>query len=84
MRSSPCGYGGRPQMKSVGPSGTTLERFITHGMDAGTRRIVGDLPRGRGVLGALINDARTLRLHDLAEDPPKRKAVSGSAECGSA
>ena len=48
---------------------TSLERFVTHGIDEETRAIIGDLPRGRGVLGALINDARTLRLHDLAEDP---------------
>jgi GAF domain-containing protein len=53
----------------IDPSGTTLERFITHGIDDDTRATIGDLPRGRGVLGALITDARLLRLHDLAEDP---------------
>jgi signal transduction histidine kinase len=50
-------------------TGTTLERFITHGIDDEVRARIGDLPRGRGVLGALISDARTLRLHDLTEDP---------------
>ena len=53
----------------IDPSGTSLERFVTHGIDDETRAIIGDLPHGRGVLGALIKDARTLRLHDLAEDP---------------
>jgi two-component system, NarL family, sensor histidine kinase DevS len=53
----------------IDATGTTLERFVTHGIDDETRARIGDLPRGRGVLGALISDARTLRLHDLAEDP---------------
>jgi signal transduction histidine kinase len=53
----------------IDPTGTSLERFITHGIDDETRNTIGDLPRGRGVLGALITDSNTLRLHDLAEDP---------------
>jgi len=53
----------------IDPTGTSLERFVTHGVDDETRAVIGDLPRGRGVLGALITDARTLRLRDLAEDP---------------
>jgi signal transduction histidine kinase len=53
----------------IDPAGTGLERFVTHGVDDETRARIGELPRGRGVLGALITDARTLRLHDLSEDP---------------
>jgi two-component system, NarL family, sensor histidine kinase DevS len=53
----------------IDASGTGLERFVTHGIDDETRRAIGDLPRGRGVLGALITHAQTLRLHDLSEDP---------------
>jgi len=49
-------------------SGTGLERFVTHGLDAETHAAIGDLPRGRGILGVLIRDARPLRLHDLAQD----------------
>jgi len=30
---------------------------------------IGDLPRGRGILGVLIREAKPLRLRDLAEDP---------------
>src|SRR5712691_2366096 len=50
-------------------TGTALERFVTHGIDAETQEAIGDLPRGRGILGVLIRDARTLRLHDLSDDP---------------
>jgi signal transduction histidine kinase len=50
-------------------SGTSLERFVTHGVDDETRAHIGALPRGRGILGVLIEDAQTLRLHDIAEDP---------------
>jgi signal transduction histidine kinase len=53
----------------IDPTGTSLERFVTHGIDDDTRARIGELPRGRGVLGALITDARTLRLRDIAEDP---------------
>ena len=53
----------------IDPTGTSLERFITHGVDAETRALIGELPTGRGVLGALITDARTLRLQELADDP---------------
>jgi signal transduction histidine kinase len=53
----------------IDATGTALERFITHGADDETRARIGDLPRGRGVLGALIADARTLRLHSISDDP---------------
>src|SRR3954454_14056602 len=39
-----------------------LERFITQGIDADTHRSIGDLPRGRGILGVLIDDPRPLRI----------------------
>jgi signal transduction histidine kinase len=53
----------------IDPSGTSLERFVTYGIDDELRSVIGELPHGRGILGALITDARTLRLHDLAQDP---------------
>src|SRR5918995_5921635 len=46
-----------------------LERFLTVGVDDETQREIGDLPRGRGVLGLLIQDPRPLRLHDVADHP---------------
>ena len=48
---------------------TGLERFLTTGIDAEGYARIGDLPRGRGILGALITDSRPLRLRDLSEDP---------------
>jgi len=50
-------------------SGRRLSRFITSGIDDEARRAIGDLPRGRGILGVLITDARPLRLTDLGQDP---------------
>ncbi|HUA48754.1 MAG TPA: GAF domain-containing sensor histidine kinase [Solirubrobacteraceae bacterium] len=46
-----------------------LERFLTVGIDAATHRAIGDLPRGRGVLGVLIHDPRPLRLTDVGMHP---------------
>jgi signal transduction histidine kinase len=42
-----------------------LERFITLGIDDETRAEIGDLPRGRGVLGILISEPHPLRLDDV-------------------
>ncbi len=53
----------------IDQSGRALERFLTTGIDAETFERIGDLPHGRGILGVLIRDARTLRLHDLTTDP---------------
>jgi signal transduction histidine kinase len=50
-------------------SGVSLERFLTAGIDHETHERIGDLPRGRGILGVLIRDAEPLRLHDLTTDP---------------
>ncbi len=49
-------------------SGRGLERFLTVGVDPDVHERIGDLPRGRGILGVLIRDARPLRLHDLTAD----------------
>jgi signal transduction histidine kinase len=53
----------------IDPTGSHLERFITHGLDEEARAAIGDPPLGRGILGALITDARPLLLHAIAEDP---------------
>jgi len=44
-----------------------LARFLTRGIDEESHRAIGDLPRGRGLLGVLIDDPRPLRLDDVAE-----------------
>jgi signal transduction histidine kinase len=46
-----------------------LERFITLGASPEMHRRIGDLPRGRGVLGILIRDPQPLRLADVGEHP---------------
>src|SRR5205085_12542939 len=46
-----------------------LEQFITRGVDDETHRAIGELPRGRGILGVLIDDPRPLRLRDVGEHP---------------
>ncbi len=53
----------------IDPSGTGLERFVYTGIDQREADEIGDLPRGRGILGVLIEDARPLRLPDLHDDP---------------
>ena len=49
-------------------SGRELKRFVTYGLDEETQAAIGDRPRGRGILGVLIDDARPLRLDDLGGD----------------
>ena len=53
----------------IDPSGRALERFIVTGIDEETQAAIGDPPHGGGILGALIADARPLRLDDLGDDP---------------
>jgi len=48
---------------------TELEQFLTAGVNDDTRRAIGDLPRGRGVLGALIENQQPLRLADVGQHP---------------
>lgn len=48
---------------------TGLEQFLTLGVDDATHRAIGDLPRGRGVLGALIEQPQPLRLLDVGLHP---------------
>jgi signal transduction histidine kinase len=53
----------------IDPSGRALERFVHTGIDAETVAEIGDLPQGRGILGALIADAHPLRLESIGDDP---------------
>lgn len=46
-----------------------LSDFIAVGIDAPTRALIGELPRGHGILGRLITDPRPLRLPDLTRHP---------------
>ena len=53
----------------LNPERTELERFIYLGIDDETKRTIGSLPRGRGVLGELIREPVPLRLGDVNEHP---------------
>jgi signal transduction histidine kinase len=47
----------------------TLARFVYSGIDKETAEKIGHLPRGVGVLGALIEEGRPLRLRDITDHP---------------
>ena len=53
----------------IDESGEGLERFVYTGIDQEQADKIGELPRGRGILGALITDARSLRLNEITDDP---------------
>jgi signal transduction histidine kinase len=46
-----------------------LERFLTSGIDAATHAAIGDLPRGRGILGLLIDEPHPIVLSDVGSHP---------------
>src|SRR5918994_5760566 len=46
-----------------------ITEFITSGITAEQRRAIGDLPRGRGLLGLIIRENRTYRIPTIAAHP---------------
>lgn len=46
-----------------------LVEFIYEGIDEETRHLIGSLPEGRGVLGALIEEPKPIRLDDISRHP---------------
>src|SRR4029453_11377938 len=46
-----------------------LEQFLHVGLDDEAVQKIGELPKGRGVLGALIEDPKPIRLRRIADDP---------------
>ena len=62
---------------------TELDRFLTLGLDDGTRLAIGDLPRGRGVLGVLIKEPRPLRLKTVGSHPQSYGFPAGHPPMGS-
>ncbi|HJT63620.1 MAG TPA: GAF domain-containing sensor histidine kinase [Candidatus Limnocylindria bacterium] len=51
----------------IGPD-ETLERFVTSGIGDADRRLIGALPTGRGLLGVIIREGRSLRIADVSTD----------------
>jgi signal transduction histidine kinase len=56
-------------MGVIDSSGLGLDQFITVGMEPELVATIGDLPRGRGILGVPIREHKALRLRRLGEDP---------------
>jgi signal transduction histidine kinase len=50
----------------INESGTGLSQFLTAGVDDDTKRAIGPLPTGKGVLGLLIRERRPIRMRALA------------------
>ncbi|GAB3545562.1 signal transduction histidine kinase [Actinopolyspora lacussalsi] len=51
----------------LNPDGDGLAEFIYEGIDEETRHRIGELPRGRGLLGLLIDHPEPLRLTELSQ-----------------
>ena len=66
----------------VAPDGT-LEQFINVGLSEHEIEMIGHLPEGHGLLGALIDDPRPIRIEQISDDPrsvgfPKHHPAMGS------
>jgi GAF domain-containing protein len=46
-----------------------LAQFITHGITEEEREAIGNLPVGRGVLGAMMRETKLLRISDISAHP---------------
>ena len=53
----------------LAPDGRLLESFTTYGVDDELRAKIGDPPRGHGILGLVIREARPIRIPDLTRHP---------------
>lgn len=53
----------------LAPDGRLLEAFITAGMTDEERERIGPLPKGHGILGLVIREAKPIRLPDLTKHP---------------
>ncbi len=55
----------------LGGDRETLVQFVTSGLDEATRKKIGDLPRGRGLLGHVIREAKPIRTADINAHPER-------------
>jgi len=53
----------------IDESGSRIERFITSGITAEQRALIGPPPSGHGLLGTIIRDGISLRIPDIAGHP---------------
>ncbi|MFN8233862.1 MAG: GAF domain-containing sensor histidine kinase [Actinomycetota bacterium] len=75
----------------LAPDGRSIEEFVTVGITDEERAAIGDPPVGHGLLGALITDARPLRIADISADPrsvgfppnhPRMRSLLGAPVAG--
>ncbi len=53
----------------LGEDRTSLVRFVTSGISPEERERIGDPPRGRGLIGLVIREAKPIRAADIARHP---------------
>ncbi|MDO3646291.1 sensor histidine kinase [Nocardia mangyaensis] len=63
-----AGYGALG-VRETDEASSQLAEFVYEGIDDRTRVMIGDLPRGHGVLGLLIAEPKPLRLSRLSDHP---------------
>src|SRR2546422_6873965 len=55
----------------LSPDGTSLVQFVTSGISQAGRERIGDLPRGRGLLGLVIREPAPIRTADINRHPQR-------------
>src|SRR3989442_9022277 len=55
----------------LAPDRATLSQFVTSGLSQAERERIGDLPRGRGLLGLVIREAQPIRSADINRHPQR-------------
>ncbi|MFE9324408.1 GAF domain-containing protein [Nocardia sp. NPDC052278] len=63
-----AGYGALG-VRETDETSNELAEFVYEGIDDRTRVMIGDLPRGHGVLGLLFEQPKPIRLPDLSKHP---------------
>ncbi|QBS39312.1 GAF domain-containing sensor histidine kinase [Nocardia sp. CS682] len=63
-----AGYGALG-VRETDKASLQLSEFVYEGIDDRTRVMIGDLPRGHGVLGVLIQQPKPIRLTNLSDHP---------------
>jgi signal transduction histidine kinase len=53
----------------LGDDRRRIEQFVTSGITAEERRLLGDPPQGHGLLGLIITEGRSLRIPDISAHP---------------
>lgn len=56
-------------VRETDPESKQLAEFVYEGIDDRTRVLIGDLPRGHGVLGLLFDQPKPIRLANLSSHP---------------